>query len=171
MTGGQIRLRPAHRTDIPFVMATERSPGFERLVGRWSEAEHLAALGAPGYAYLLGIDAAGEGSAFAIVRDLTDAHGNACLKRIAVTAPGQGLGSRFLSMVVRWVFTETDANRLRLDVLADNARARHVYRSHGFVEEGRLRSAYKLSDGCRIDLVLMSLLRADWLQLAARVSD
>jgi RimJ/RimL family protein N-acetyltransferase len=65
-------------------------------------------------------------------------------------------------MVIRWVFTETDAYRLWLDVLADNARARHVYLSHGFVEEGLLRDAYKLMDDSRIDLVLMSLLRPDW---------
>jgi RimJ/RimL family protein N-acetyltransferase len=73
-------------------------------------------------------------------------------------------------MVVRWVFTETGAYRLWLDVLADNARARHVYGAHGFVEEGLLREAYELPD-CRIDLILMSLLRPDWLKRAGRHSD
>jgi len=110
------------------------------------------------------MDAFGERMSFAIIRDLNDAHGNICLKRIAVAVPGQGIGSRFLGMVVRWVFTETGAYRLWLDVLADNARARHVYRAHGFVEEGLLRAAYKLPDESRIDLILMSLLRPDWLQ-------
>jgi RimJ/RimL family protein N-acetyltransferase len=37
-----------------------------------------------------------------------------------------------------------------------------VYLSHGFFEEGVLRNAYKLMDGNRIDLILMSLLRTDW---------
>jgi hypothetical protein len=41
--------------------------------------------------------------AFAIIRDLNDAHGNVCLKRIAVSTPGKGMGSRFLRTVVRWV--------------------------------------------------------------------
>jgi RimJ/RimL family protein N-acetyltransferase len=162
MIDSQLGLRPAQPTDIPFIMATERSPGFEKLVGRWSEEDHLAALRAPGYAYFLGMNAAGERMAFAIIRDLNDAHGNVCLKRIAVPVPGQGIGSRFLGTVVRWVFTETEAHRLWLDVLADNARARHVYLSHGFVEEGVLRNAYKLMDESRIDLILMSLLRPDW---------
>jgi RimJ/RimL family protein N-acetyltransferase len=111
---------------------------------------------------------AGERMAFAIIRDLNDVHGNVCLKRMAVAAPGQGIGSSFLRMVVRWVFTQTDAHRLWLDVLADNARARHVYLAHGFVEEGRLRAAYKLPDESRIDLILMSSLRLDWLQGAGR---
>jgi ribosomal protein S18 acetylase RimI-like enzyme len=171
MIGNQVDLQPARSTDIPLIMAIERIPGFDRLVGRWSEEDHLAALGAPGYAYLLGMNAAGERAAFAIIRDLNDAHGNVCLKRIAVAVPGQGTGSRFLHLVVRWVFTKTDAYRLWLDVIADNARARHVYLSHGFVEEGLLRNAYKLADESRLDLVLMSLLRPDWLRRAARDSD
>jgi ribosomal protein S18 acetylase RimI-like enzyme len=108
------------------------------------------------------MNAAGERLAFVIIRDINDTHGNVCLKRIAVVVPGQGIGSRFLRMVVRWVFQRTDAYRLWLDALADNARARHVYVSHGFVEEGRLRSAHKLMDESPIDLILMSLLRPDW---------
>ena len=162
MIGRQLDLLTARPADIPFIMATERVPGFEKMVGRGSEADHLAALRAPGYAYFLGVTAAGERMAFAIIRDINDAHGNVCLKRIAVAVPGQGIGSKFLGMVVRWIFTETDAYRLWLDVLADNARARHVYLSHGFVEEGLLRNAYKLTDDRRIDLILMSLLRPDW---------
>jgi RimJ/RimL family protein N-acetyltransferase len=158
----QLGLQPAQPADIPFIMATERIPGFEKLVGRWPEEDHLAALRAPGYAYFLGVNEAGEHMAFAIIRDINDAHGNVCLKRIAAAVPGQGVGSKFLGMVVRWVFTETDTYRLWLDVLSDNARARHVYLSHGFVEEGLLRNAYKLTDDSRIDLILMSLLRPDW---------
>jgi RimJ/RimL family protein N-acetyltransferase len=171
MIGSEVGLRRAHLTDLPFIMATERMPDFDRMVGRWSEEDHLAALGAPDHVYLLGMDAFGERMSFAIIRDLNDAHGNICLKRIAVEVPGQGIGSRFLGMVVRWVFTETGAYRLWLDVLADNARAHHVYRAHGFVEEGLLRAAYKLPDESRIDLILMSLLRPDWLQRAASYSD
>ena len=171
MIGSEVGLRRAHLTDLPFIMATERMPGFDRMVGRWSEEDHLAALRAPDHVYLLGMDAFGERMSFAIIRDLNEAHGNICLKRIAVAVPGQGIGSRFLGMVVRWVFTETGAYRLWLDVLADNARARHVYGAHGFVEEGLLRDAYKLPDESRIDLILMSLLRPDWLQRAASYSD
>jgi RimJ/RimL family protein N-acetyltransferase len=170
MIGSQVGLRLAHPSDVPFIMATERIRGFDKLVGRWSEEAHLAALRSPDHAYLLGAGLAGERMAFAIVRDLDDARGNVCLKRMAVAAPGQGIGSSFLGMVVRWVFTKTDAHRLWLDVLADNARARHVYLAHGFVEEGRLRAAYKLPDESRIDLIRMSLLRPDWLQGAGRDS-
>jgi hypothetical protein len=126
MIGGQLSLRPAQPADIPFIMATERIPGFEKLVGRWSEEDHLAALRTPGYAYLLGLNAAGERMTFAIIRGLHDAHGNVCLSVLLCLFPA----------VVRWVFTETEAYRLWLDVLADNGRARHVYLSPGFCRGG-----------------------------------
>jgi hypothetical protein len=43
----------AAEADIPFIMATERLPGYEELVGRWSEAEHRAALSDDRYAISL----------------------------------------------------------------------------------------------------------------------
>src|ERR1700744_1785665 len=101
---------PAGPQDIAFIMTTERMPGFEKLVGRWSEQAHRAALAAAGHAYLLGIDPAGERAAFAIVRDLDDAHGNVCLKRIAVTAPGRGMGRDFVGALGGWAFTPAAAH-------------------------------------------------------------
>ena len=151
MNENAVALRLARQSDLPFIMATERLPGFEQMVGRWSEAEHLAALARPNHAYLLGTNNAGECAAFAIIRDLDDAHGNLCLKRIAVTNPGRGFGSKFLGLVVDWAFSETTGYRLWLEVLVNNVRARHVYSSHGFAEEGLLRGAFKLPDDSRIE--------------------
>jgi len=158
-----VHLRPARSDDLAFIMATERMPGYERMVGRSPEEQHRAALTLTDCAYLLGIDAAGERAAFAIVRDLADAQGNVCLLRLAVAMPDRGVGGRFLREVLRWVFAESMAYRLWLAVMPGNARAHHVYASHGFVDEGVMRSAYRLLDGSRTDLGLMSLLRPDWL--------
>jgi hypothetical protein len=49
-----MRLRPAVLDDLPFIMATERRPGYEGRVGRWTEAEHRTGLAASGTAYLIG---------------------------------------------------------------------------------------------------------------------
>jgi RimJ/RimL family protein N-acetyltransferase len=158
-----MQLRPARPDDIAFILATERMPGYERMVGRSSEEQHRAALTMRDRAYLLGIDTAGERAAFAIVRDIADAHGNVWLLRLAVPLPGRGIGSPFLREVLRWVFAETAAYRFWLAAMPGNARAHHVYASHGFVDEGVMRSAYRLADGTRTDLSVMSLLRPDWL--------
>jgi diamine N-acetyltransferase len=157
-----ITLRRGGLDDLPFFMATERLPGYQGKVGRWPEEEHRTALASPTQAYLIGLDEDRTQVAFAIIQAIGDAHGNAYLKRIAVTQPGQGVGRRFLAAATGWVFRETDAHRFWLEVLADNARARHVYQTSGFAEEGAARDAYLLADGTRVDLVVMSILRSEW---------
>jgi hypothetical protein len=46
----------ADASAVPFVMATERTAGFEQLVGRWDEARHRAALTDGRHVYFIGRD-------------------------------------------------------------------------------------------------------------------
>ena len=52
---------------IPFIMATERTAGFDDLVGRWEETQHRAALADGRHAYFIARNGA-EPIGFAIVR-------------------------------------------------------------------------------------------------------
>ena len=79
---GSVRIERVDAQALPVVMRIERQPGYERLVGRWSEAQHLAALADKGNAYLIGHDEQGP-RGFAIVCTLDDPHGNVVIKRIA----------------------------------------------------------------------------------------
>jgi hypothetical protein len=93
-------------------METERLPGFDKMVGRWTADQHKAAYSKPSYAYLIGTEIGGDAFGFAIIRDLDDPHGNVCLKRIAIASPGRGYGTPFLGMVLDWVFREATAYRV-----------------------------------------------------------
>jgi RimJ/RimL family protein N-acetyltransferase len=63
--------------------------------------------------------------------------------------------------VKRFAFEEHQAHRLWLDVKAFNARARHLYASEGFVEEGVLREC--LRGESRFDsLVILSMLASEY---------
>ena len=143
-------------------MAVERIPGHDAYINLWTAEEHAAALAGPNHAYLIVDGPEGARAGFAILSDLRDPHGNICLKRIAMAAPGGGLGAPFLRDVTAWTFRETPAHRLWLYVVATNDRARHVYRARGFAEEGTLREARLNADGTRTALILMSVLRAEW---------
>ena len=156
-----ITLRSASAADNPFVRATERGSGYADLVGRWEEHQHRAELEKPGSAYLMG-ERNGAANGFALLRDLDEPFGNVLLKRIAVERPGSGFGRAFLQGVVDWVFARETPHRLWLDVFVHNERARHVYRSVGFREDGLLREAYVKPDGSRVSQVLMSILRPEW---------
>jgi GNAT superfamily N-acetyltransferase len=157
-----VALRVATPADIDFVVATERLPGYEQLTARWTPAEHAAALVRPDTRYLVAGRPAGELEGFAILQPLNDVHEGTKLKRIAVTHPGTGFGQPFLAALLDWVFATTGTERLWLDVFTHNERARHAYRTVGFVEDGLLRQAYRMPDGTRADRVIMSVLRREW---------
>ena len=89
-----LTLRAAAAGDLDAIMAIERRPGFERWVGRSSAEEHRAMMDDANAAYLVG-EANGEVVAFAILRDLSDPHGNCYLKRVAVVRPDEGVGAVF----------------------------------------------------------------------------
>ena len=130
-----VSLRRATADDIPFILATERLPGYDVLVGRFDEEIHRAHLADNGWLYFIGKDDAGAAGGFAILEDRGRASGDEYLRRIAVTNAGAGFGKQFLTKLIEWVFAETPAQRLRLHVRGTNVRARHVYTALGFVEE------------------------------------
>jgi RimJ/RimL family protein N-acetyltransferase len=151
--------------DIPAIMAIERRPGYDQLVGRWEEDAHRAEMGKPSVRYF----ALREGrtlAGFAIVQGIGDANRRAHLKRIAVAEPGSGAGAPLLRGLIGHVFTETDTNRLDLDVFVGNDRARRAYEKAGFTAEGVMREHHRNADGRYRDVWLMSILRREW--LAAR---
>ena len=153
----------AHATDsdIPFIMSVEHLPGYAELIGCYDSDEHRRRISAPNTTYLL-CRAAGEPVGFAVIRFDDDGMGNAQLHRIALAPTGLGLGTLFLKRICSLIFALPDVERLWLDLLPSNALAKRVYSKVGFIEEGTLRSALRLRNGRREDLVLMSLLRAQW---------
>jgi diamine N-acetyltransferase len=146
--------------DIAFVMAAERLPGYQELVGRWSEAQHRAALADGRHAYFIArLEAQDIG--FAIVRDWASPERVACIKRIAVSSPGQGHGKMFLAGLVDRIFSQTDAYRIWLGVFPENDRARRAYEAIGFKAEGLARGSAFFGGVYRDELV-MALLRPEW---------
>jgi RimJ/RimL family protein N-acetyltransferase len=146
--------------DIPFIMATERQPGFDSFVGRWDEARHEAGLRDPRHAYFIGRDD-GAPVGFVIVRGWASLDRVTLVQRIAVAEPGRGHGRALLGAVVDSVFRDTDAHRLWLGVFPHNARARRVYEALGFQAEGIARGLVFLG-GVHHDEVVMAMLRPDW---------
>ena len=146
--------------DIAFVMAAERLPGYEQLVGRWSEAQHRAALADGRHAYFIARLGSQE-IGFAIVRDWASRERVACIKRIAVSNPGQGHGKMLLAAVVDHIFRKTEAHRIWLGVFPENGRARRAYEAVGFKAEGLARGSAFFGGVYRDELV-MALVRPDW---------
>jgi diamine N-acetyltransferase len=155
-------LRTASLADIPSIVALEQSPVAREFVGQWSEERHRATLGGEDARYFVSETGNGEIEAYAILRGLAEAGRSIELKRVVVGVPERGLGRRILEELLRITFDELHAHRLFLDVFEDNARARHLYESLGFVYEGTMRDAAQRDDETYCNLLLMSLLEQEY---------
>lgn len=155
-----VLLKPAGLNDLDWILALEarlRETG--TLLGD-SYEKHAAQIADPECRYLLA-HAAGETAGFILFRDIKSSNRSVQLKRLAVSTPGQGLGQPLLCQAIAYAFRELNAHRLWLDTLTDNARAQHIYRKFGFMEEGRLREVVE-RDGVRVDMIRFSLLACEF---------
>ncbi|PPE80590.1 GNAT family N-acetyltransferase [Kaistia algarum] len=153
-------VRPAEAADLHFVIATERLPGYEHLVGRSTPAQHEAYLADDRHAYFIA-EAAGSPAGFVIVRDWNSWDGVSLMKRVAVAEPGRGIGRAMLSAVVDRVFLQTEAWRLEIGLFPANERARRCYEASGFVPEGIARGRV-FFEGEHRDEMVMAMLRPEW---------
>jgi len=158
----QTILRRATAADIPAIMAIERQPGYDALVGRWDEAQHFYNISKPGVLYLLHDDAEGIPIAFAALSGLGHRDGVVQINRMIVRTPNKGTGKLFLSEIMRVAFEGAPTQRLSLSVLPDNHRALHVYHRMGFHEDRLMHGAGTLPNGRRVDLFSMSIFYEDW---------
>jgi diamine N-acetyltransferase len=156
-----VTLRPTTEFDLDWVVRTEHAPGNAELVTFWARTTHSAALRQPHTRHFIILDDAGERVGYVILRGVGEPDHNIELMRIVVAEPGRGLGRAALRLVKRMAFEQLGAHRLWLDVVTGNGRARALYRSEGFVEEGILREAARRPSGF-VSLVLMSILEQEY---------
>lgn len=156
-----LRLVPTTQTDMAHVVAAEADDDAASFIIPWHAERHLAALSDPDCAHLAIRDAqSGDWLGFVLLFGLASPHHAIELRRIVCAKKGAGTGRAALRAVVALAFGDLAAHRLWLDVKTTNVRARHVYTTEGFIEEGVLRECL-LGQGGFESLVLMSMLATD----------
>ncbi|WP_436501739.1 GNAT family N-acetyltransferase [Actinokineospora sp. HUAS TT18] len=70
---------------------------------------------------------------------------------------GHGIGTETMRLICRYGFTTMRLHAIELTVVADNERARTLYRKIGFTEDGRIRHAAR-HNGHWHDTIIMTLL-------------
>jgi diamine N-acetyltransferase len=152
-----VRLRPTTDADLDFVVNAESDPDTGPFIIQWPRHRHATALGDPDIAHRIAEDEAQNSVGFVILGGLTNAHASIEFRRIVVVRKGTGYGRAIVRAVRELAFDELRAHRLWLDVKAHNSRARALYKSEGFTEEGLLRECIRGPGGFE-SLVVMSLL-------------
>lgn len=104
-----------------------------------------------------GGEVVGQAGLYGVQQTLRRAHVRVLGLAVAPKWQGRGVGRRLMDRVLTWADGWAGVLRVELQVHADNDRAIALYRSLGFVEEGRHRG-YALRDGRYIDSLSMARL-------------
>jgi len=164
-----MRLRPTMSSDLDFVISVEHDPANRPFITPWDRTQHEGAIRFPDFRHFIIEAGAGYPSVgFAILQGCRNPHRSIELKRMVLRpdAQGQGIGRDCIRWLAKVAFRDLNAHRFWLDVKALNVRAQALYRSEGFVEEGRLRESVRTADGYD-SLIVMSMLAQEHAARAA----
>jgi diamine N-acetyltransferase len=153
-----VRLRPTTEVDLDFAVKAESDPDTSPFIIPWPRDRHAMALSDLDIAHRIAEDEARNPVGFVILGGLTNPDSSIEFRRIVVVRKGRGFGRSIVRAVTELAFNELQAHRLWLDVKVHNARARALYKSEGFVEEGLLRECIRGPAGFE-SLVVMALLQ------------
>ena len=161
-SAGPLRLRPTMLSDLEFVATVEDDPANRPFITPWERVQHEGAVRFPDFRHF--IVEAGDGypsAGFVILQGCRNPNASVELKRIVLQPKGQGYGRACLRLLAQMAFRDLGAHRFWLDVRSANARALALYRSEGFVEEGRLRESVKSGSGYD-SLIVLSMLKDEY---------
>ena len=157
----RLRLRPTMLSDLDFVISVETDAQNMPFITPWERTQHEGAVRFPDFRhFIVEAGAAYESAGFVILQGCRNPHRSVELKRVVLQPKGQGLGRECVRQLKRMAFRDLHAHRFWLDVKSANARALALYRSEGFVEEGRLRESVR-SGGGYDSLVVLSMLESE----------
>ena len=174
LTGKLVRLRAVEPEDADTVWRWHNDPD----VMRWLEGSYPEPLAAirqrwserPPNNYertVFGIETIADGRLIGVIvlRDATPETARAELDVYIGEKDcwNGGYGTEAMRLMCRFGFDHMRLHAIELSVVDENERARHVYRKIGFVEEGKLREAFR-RDGKWHDVYIMSLLEGELIE-------
>ncbi len=181
LRGERIFLRPAERSDLPnFVRwfadgettryLSVRAPFSAAAEDKWFEGM-LERHGKSDWHFVICLTDDGRPIGTAGLHDLNLEDGHAAFG-ISIGEKAEwnkGYGTDALSAMCDFGFGQLRLERIALEVYRPNLRAQRSYQKAGFTLEGTRRNAH-FADGQHQDVLVMSLLRDEWLALPRRKS-
>jgi diamine N-acetyltransferase len=131
-----MQIRAATSDDIDAILACERQPGYEDLVGRWTREQHAAGIADPTHRYLIAAEQDGTVAGYVMLQRATPLSESVLVKRIAVMRPGGGIGRALLERVFTIAFDELAAQKVTLTVRPHNERGVAFYSRVGLTHGG-----------------------------------
>ena len=127
-----VALRPSSPGDLALVTALERDAENRKIIGQWSDEEHLAAMRGEGGRWHSIIERDGERAGYLIAYDCRAAGAGVHIKRVLVDAKERGTGKAAVGRFLEETFARLAPGFIWLNVYNHNERAQAVYRALGF---------------------------------------
>lgn len=161
-----LKLRDTLAQDLPEVLAIESDADVARWVTAWPAERHRSAISAPDEAHMA-FCRRGAVVGYLLLAGICSPERSVELRRIALSARGEGLGATALDLALGFAFDVLAARRVWLDVLPDNSRALRLYERAGFRDDGPAPAQHLLPDGSSTPLRLMSITEQRWRERSA----
>ena len=133
----EMQIQKTREADIPDVLSMENNIENAQFIFPNSKEEHIDLIHDDNVEHLL-LSLKNKTIGFVILAGLNDKNRNIEFRRIVVKEKGKGFGRMAIQKLKQYSFEVLNCHRLWLDVLENNKRARHLYQSEGFKEEGKL---------------------------------
>lgn len=157
-----VRFRQAMADDLDYIMETEHAEENAKYVIPWTREEHAKLLNSDNTKHFIVETVDGLAKVgFVIVSGLKNPFQEIEFLRIIMAEKGRGYGRQTVRLLQSWAFKELGAHRAWLDVKAHNDRARNLYKSEGFIEEGYFRECIKNGDVYE-SLVVLAILEHEY---------
>lgn len=157
----RLTYRQTVNNDIETVLSIENDSENITYIIPWSKEQHIKTLSDSDKKHIVIEDIDESIVGYIILAGLESPHNNVELVRITISEKSKGYGKEALNTILKYIFEDLNAHRLWLDVKDYNERAKNIYLSLGFKEEGHLRECIKNNDNYE-SLILMSMLNHEF---------
>ena len=158
----RLLFRFTKESDLEYVIQAENSDENKQFIKQWSEKQHEDAIYDKNiYHMIIENCENNDYIGYAIIVDINNIYKNISLQRFVITQKGLGYGREAFRVLKDIVFDKLHAHRFNLVVRDYNVRARNLYKSEGFIEEGIMRECVTF-EGEYKSVVMMSILEQEY---------
>lgn len=148
-------------SDIDFIVSLENDNENVQFIFPNSKEEHFNLIANKDISHLALKSKDDKLLGFVILAGLENENRSIEFRRIVINQKGKGFGRMAIKKIKKYCFENLNCHRLWLDVLETNERARHLYKSEKFQEEGKLRDALIINEEFK-SLIIMSILENEY---------
>ena len=156
-----LKITDTQNSDVDEIVLMERAIDNSKFILPNTKKEHINLIKDKDVAHLIIRSKNDKIVGFVILAGLKNKNQSIEFRRIVISQKGIGIGRAAIRQIIKYCFEKLSCHRLWLDVLESNDRAIYLYKTEGFIEEGKLRDCLLISGEFK-SLIIMSILENEF---------